>query len=146
MAQPQLKTTTATTKTNPMRRSRSSCEQSGNLLKKTTLTNNLHMIKNNPMPRSRSECDLKLAGRTMLKRTATTTTVNIPAKLKKENTSTSSISSTSSATTSRTIGTRPKLPVSKTVTTSASVRNQVKKKIYIVRGDRKNNFAIFFLG
>lgn len=133
MAQPQLKTTSTnnlqTTKSNPMRRSRSVCDlklQSGSLLKRaapSTSTNNLHATKNNPMRRSISACDLKMPSRTMLKRAAPQTTT-IPAKLKKINAPSSSISTTSS----RLIGTRPKLAVNKTATTTAVIKTQVKIK------------------
>lgn len=129
--QPQLLKTTSTnnlhtTKSNPMRRSRSACDlkmQSGSLLKRavpSTSTNNLHAIKNNPMRRSSSACDLKMAGRAMLKRTAPQT-ITIPAKLKKINAPSSSISTMSS----RLVGTKPKLGASKTLPTAA-VKTQVK--------------------
>lgn len=139
MAQPQLKTTTnlPSTKSNPMRRSRSACDlkiQTGSLLKRTvpsTSTNNLHTIKSNSI--SRSTCDLKLAGRTMLKRTAQQPTT-IPAKLKKENSSSTSTSTGISATNSRLIGAKPKLVV--------AVKNQVKKKFSLkIRGKINLSFS-----
>lgn len=156
MSQQQFKKTTTTnnlqTKSNPMRRSRSACDlklKTGSLLKKgptTTSTSNLHMIKTNPMRRSRSACDLKLAGRSMLKRAAPTTTITstIPAKLKKGNSSSSSINSNSS--TSSRLLTRPKLAVNKTATTTA-VKTQVEiKNNTKIRGEFIfcNFFIIFY--